>query len=116
MSDHTILTYIGTGRESAITRAELCRITGLPDRAVRRQIEQARLDGHIIINDGSGVGYYLSDDPEELAAQYRRNEGRARAILAQQKHLRRQLRRAEGHRAFSAFSALLRQKEAHHDR
>lgn len=36
-----IIDYIPKGRENAVTRAELCRKIGLPDRTVRELISQA---------------------------------------------------------------------------
>lgn len=105
-----IMTYIGVGRENAVTRHELGVLTHLPDRMVRRLIEQARLEGNIIINDGSGVGYYVSEDLKDLMAQYRQNESRARSILAQQKHLKKKIKQAEGHRAFSVLAGFMKKE------
>lgn len=51
-----IMTYIGVGREAAITRRELVRMTSLPDRTVREQIEAARRNGELIVNAGDGAG------------------------------------------------------------
>ena len=49
---------IGVGRENAISRRELCRATGLPDRAVRKAIEILRYDRPILTAD-NGLGYYI---------------------------------------------------------
>lgn len=87
-----IMTYIGVGRESAITRKELVRLTNLPDRAVREQIEVARRNGELIVNAGDGAGYYISENIDELTRQYRMNESRAMSILVQQKFLRRRIK------------------------
>lgn len=87
-----IMTYIGVGREAAITRRELVRLTSLPDRTVREQIEAARRNGELIVNAGDGAGYYISDDIGELTRQYRMNESRAMSILVQQKFLRRRIK------------------------
>ena len=89
-----IETYIPFGRENAITRKELCSLTKLSDRKLREQIEQARREGHIIINNQDGRGYYRTDDPDEIARQYRQQRRRAMSILAQQKHMRRLLKAA----------------------
>ena len=67
-----ILQFIPTGRENAITRRELVDRTGLPDRMVRKLIEDARLD-HAIINDSSGIGYYVTENPME-AKLYKNQE------------------------------------------
>ncbi len=87
-----IMTYIGVGKEAAITRRELVRLTHLPDRMVREQIEAARRNGELIVNAGDGAGYYISDDLNELTRQYRMNESRAMSILVQQKFLRRRIK------------------------
>lgn len=87
-----IMTYIGVGKESAITRSELARLTNLPDRKVREQIEAARRNGELIVNAGDGAGYYISDNIDELTRQYRMNENRAMSILVQQKFLRRRIK------------------------
>ena len=83
-----IETYIPFGRENAIT------LTKLSDRKVREQIEQARREGNIIINNQDGRGYYRTNDPDEIACQYRQQRRRALSILAQQKHMRRLLKAA----------------------
>lgn len=89
-----IETYIPFGRENAITRKELCSLTKLSDRKLREQIEQARRRGCIIINRQDGCGYYQTNDLDEIEQQYRRQQGRALAVLCQQKHLRRLLKAA----------------------
>lgn len=86
--------YIPFGRENAITREGLRLATGKPDRKIREEIEQARREGHIIINDQSGIGYYRTDDLDEIGRQYRQNKRRALSILSQQKHMRRRLKAA----------------------
>lgn len=89
-----ITDYIPTRRENAVTRVHLREVTGLPDRKVREEIEQARRKGAIIINAQDGAGYYQSEDIKDIAKQYRQNERRALSILAQQKHLRKRLKAA----------------------
>lgn len=84
--------YIPYGRENAVTRSQLRRITGLPDRTLRKAIQTARIEGIPILNDQSGRGYYISDNIDEIARQYHQNEHRAKAILVQQKHLRKRLK------------------------
>lgn len=86
--------FIPVGRDNAVTRAQLCARTGLPDRKVREEIEQARRRGAIIINAQDGAGYFKTDDLSEMKRQFNQNERRAKSILAQQKHLRRRLKEA----------------------
>jgi DNA-binding transcriptional ArsR family regulator len=89
-----IVKQIPHGRENAIARDELAKRLDMGDRSLREQIERARRAGILIVNDQSGRGYYITDDIQEIAEQYRRNERRALSILSQQKHLRRRLKAA----------------------
>jgi hypothetical protein len=90
-----ILDYIPRGRENAVTRRDLTLQLNLPDRTIRNMIEEARREGALIINDGSGVGYYVSDNLQDLHRQYRMNNNRAMSVLVQQKHLRRRIKELE---------------------
>ena len=89
-----VLACIPFGVESAVSRSYLSAKLGMPDRAVRKCIQNARTAGHIIINDQSGRGYYQSDDIDHIEKQYRLNKSRAMSILVQQKYLRRRLKEA----------------------
>lgn len=90
-----IADFIGKGRENAVTRSELVTILNLPDRTIRRLIQEARDRGEIIINAQDGAGYYISDDIGEMKRQLAANKSRALSVLRQQKHLRRNIREAE---------------------
>lgn len=83
--------FIGIGKENAVTRGELVAILNLPDRQIRKLIQEARDRGEIIINAQDGAGYYKSDDEGELKRQYLTNQNRAMSILRQQKHIRKKL-------------------------
>lgn len=87
-----IMTFIPKGKENAIGRSELVHLLNLPDRRVRKLIQEARDRGEVILNDQSGAGYYTSDDEGELKRQYNTNRNRALSILRQQKYIRRRLR------------------------
>ena len=86
-----ILRYLEIGKDKAKTREQLCELSGLCDRVVRREIEALRDKGIIIINNQDGKGYYISEDVEEMQRQFRQNQARAMSILRQQKHLRRRM-------------------------
>ena len=86
--------YIPFGRENAVTVEYLSEITGIHERKVRKKIEQARVEGYIIINNQDGKGYYQSDNIEEISKQYGQIRHRALSILRQQKHLRKILKAA----------------------
>lgn len=90
-----IVDLIPIGKANAVTRAQLCALTGLSDRAVRKLIEIARIEGEIIINAQDGAGYYVSDDPVDIRRQMATNRSRAMSILRQQKYLRRRLAEIE---------------------
>lgn len=90
-----ITDFIGTGKENAVTRGELVAILNLPDRTIRRLIQEARDRGEIIINAQDGAGYYMSDDVGEMKRQLALNRSRAMSVLRQQKYLRRKIREAE---------------------
>lgn len=63
-----ILQYIPHGKENAVTRSELCRLTKLPDRCVRQEIEKLRRKGAPILSSSSAKGYWVSDDISEIRA------------------------------------------------
>ena len=86
-----IMTFIPMGKENAIGRQELSILLNMPDRQVRRLIQDARDRGEIILNSQDGAGYYCSDDVGELKRQYRTNRNRALSILRQQKYIRRRV-------------------------
>lgn len=56
--------FLLTGRKNAISSTELCCVTNLPERAVQREVLEARLHGELIISDESG--YYLPADESEI--------------------------------------------------
>ncbi len=90
-----ICEFIPTGKENAITRADLVRRVNLPDRKVREMIETARKDGALILNAQDGAGYYISNDVGELKRQLRSNHSRAMSVLRQNTHLRRKIKELE---------------------
>lgn len=81
-----IIDYIPKGHANAISRKNLCIVTGLQDRVVRRLIEEARRHTIIIAND-DGSGYWrFPDEPteEEVALLHKfvhQQESRAKSIF-----------------------------------
>ena len=69
------------GRENAIPRRELERLTGLDGRTVRLMIERERREGRPILADNA-KGYYLPATEHERAACVRSMRHRAAEILA----------------------------------
>ena len=58
--------FLLPGEGSAISMDDLARITNLPERAVRREILQAREAGELICS--SEKGYFLAEDEAEIRA------------------------------------------------
>ena len=77
-----IIEFIPTGRENAVTRVDLCKKTGLPDRKIRELIAQARR-GNCILNAQDGAGYFLPAESEkDLARSWLKQEtARAKSIF-----------------------------------
>ena len=74
-----ILPYIGIGSQNAISRRELIRVSGIPDRAMRFEIEALRRSGCVILSDNNG--YFLPSDEHEIEAYIRREESRAKSTF-----------------------------------
>lgn len=67
------------GRTNAIPSRELARSLGFRSvRELQKQVERERAAGAVILSDPCGGGYYLSDDPAELARFTRTLNARAR--------------------------------------
>ena len=72
--------YLGIGPKSALTIRELEHLTGQKSREIRKQIEQERRRGELIISDNQH-GYFLTDDPGEAKRFSRSMCHRAREIM-----------------------------------
>ena len=78
-----ITDYIPRGRDQAVSRQELARRTGLPDRENRKLIEQARAAGEQIVSSSAARGYYIADSAWEWEQFVREQERRARTLEKQ---------------------------------
>ncbi len=92
--------HIPIGRENAITRDQLSRLTGLSDREVRRQIAELRAedtDDDLVIASSSrrGRGYFLTDKPDEIKAFIAEMLKRIRMVYRAIKVARKKLHRIE---------------------
>ncbi len=92
MMKNNIAALIPEGRENAVTRAYLRMMTGMSDRAVRKEIEELRNAGLFICNNSDGYGYYISNDLAELQRQYKADTARALSILKRRKYIRNYLK------------------------
>ena len=72
--------YLKRGKENARSRQWLRSMTGMPDREVRREIEDMRNRGIFVCNDGDGQGYYISEDAVDLRRQYNKDMAMIAAI------------------------------------
>jgi len=81
-----IVNFIPKGYKNAISRKDLCAVTGLGDRIVRGLIEEARRET-IIISNNDGSGYWIypenpTEQEEELLRKFvKQQESRAKSIF-----------------------------------
>lgn len=87
---------IPVGRKNAVSRVQLRARSGLSDRAMREQIAATRREIPII-NDQSGIGYYIptEEDLEEAKAFLRQEEARAKSTFLGIRGLRRWIKEVE---------------------
>ena len=89
-----LLHEIGVGKENAAPLLRLVIKTGEKERAVRKEIQRLREEGHLIINDQDGKGYYIATEFDEIARQYHQDRSRFLSIAKRIKTARRILRDA----------------------
>ena len=87
----TVLDCLNEGKENAVTRKQLMMLTGMPDRAVRSEIERLR-QKYVILNDQDGCGYYIETDKASIARYVRQEESRAKSIFRNLKVARKRLK------------------------
>lgn len=92
-----ILKYIPKGRENAITRQQLCNLTGWSDRRVRKEIETLRREGYPILSFSEGPGYWYSGDIEEIERYLKEVDSRSRSGGITNAKLRRVVAQAKGY-------------------
>lgn len=84
------------GREFALSYSELMHLWGVSKRQVRRIMERLSCvdngDNYILIRTSKGGGFYLTDDPDDIAAYKRECYGRAMRVLTPLKKINRVLR------------------------
>lgn len=91
-----LINYIPTGRANAITRQELVRLTGMTDRAIRREIKKLNQEGIPILSSSRGCGYWLSDDTAEIEAYIKEIDSRRKSLYLSSAALRNELNRRKG--------------------
>lgn len=70
-----IVDYIPFGKENAISRQQLERVTGLSDRDVREEISLTRRNT-VILNFSNGKGYFqpIQGEEDDLVVKYFKQE------------------------------------------
>lgn len=58
-----LIAHIPVGKENAVSRQFLSLLLGTSDREMRKAINAARRDGHVICNTQDGRGYFRSEWP-----------------------------------------------------
>lgn len=74
--------FIPVGKENAISRSQLVKLTGLSDRIVRDMIALERRNT-AILNLQNGAGYYIpsESDRADIERYVRQEEARAKSIF-----------------------------------
>lgn len=73
------------GRENAVSRAYVARMSGLTDREIRNQIKRENEvlaeSGCAVVSSASQKGYWKTDDPNEMEAYIHEQMHRAMKII-----------------------------------
>ena len=56
--------FISVGRGQAISLSDLSAAAGIPERSVKREVLEARINGHLICSDENG--YFLAETADDL--------------------------------------------------
>lgn len=109
--------YIPEEREHAVSRAELVRLTGLPDRSIRQEIKAAnrRLteEGRAILSSSGARGYWVTSDLGELLDYLRESTHRAQSQYLNDAPIRRLALRLSGEETVNvrAYTRRVRKQE-----
>lgn len=79
----SICDYIGIGAASAVSKQDLCDMTGLSEREVRRRIAAERNKGVPIVSSSHSKGYYLASTEEDYNILQREIMSRATKLMRQ---------------------------------
>ena len=67
--------FISTGRKNAVSQSDIAKMCNIPERAVRKEVETARISrGALIVGDESG--YYFPSDIADIRAYVARTKAR----------------------------------------
>lgn len=76
-----ITDFIPVGRQNAVTREKLRKLTGLNDRQIREMISQARRKTPIISLDNKGYFIPSEDEKADVEKWIKQEEHRAKSIF-----------------------------------
>lgn len=95
-----IADYIPSGRENAVSRVELHRLTGIPDRDIRDAIKRANraltVEGKAIVSSAGARGYWITEDMAEMEAYLAESSRRSRSQYQNDAPVRDLVRRLGG--------------------
>lgn len=95
-----IVGFIPYGRENAVSRAELNRLTGIPDRDIRDAIKRANkaltAEGKAIVSSAGARGYWITEDMAEMEAYLAESSRRSRSQYQNDAPVRDLVRRLSG--------------------
>ncbi len=95
-----IVDYIPEGRENAVSRAELARLTGMLDRNIRDAIKAANraltAKNRAILSTSGKSGYWISASREEMEAYLAESSRRSRSQYQNDAPIRELVRRMGG--------------------
>lgn len=92
-----LIDYIPYGRENAVSRFYLSKITGLPDRRLRLEIKKLIRQGNAILSSSSAKGYWRSEDIDEIEEFIRESDQRRKTESITVDFLRRKVAQAKGY-------------------
>ncbi len=96
-----IADFIPEGKENAVSRAELARLTGIPDRNIRAAVKAANKalaleTGKAILSTSGKSGYWISASREEMEAYLAESSRRSRSQYQNDAPIRELVRRMGG--------------------
>lgn len=75
-----LLDYIPEGKENAVTKEYLMRMTGWDDRTVRREIKRLVKEGVPILSSSHHKGYWISNNLDELGKFIKETDNRRHSL------------------------------------
>lgn len=92
-----VLNCLHTGKENAVSRYEIEKITGIDERTVREIIKRiVTEDGIPILSSSSAKGYWISEDLEEMRAYVRESDSREATLRRNVDPIRKIITRKSG--------------------